>query len=68
MKIIRLSLLFLLFSFNVYSQDQTVELCDHYNNIFTYKSPGTPNCTYNWIIYLNDKPYKTYQTEEITIK
>jgi gliding motility-associated-like protein len=61
-------LLFLLFSSNIYSQDQTVELCKDYNNIFTYYSLGTPNCTYTWKVYLNDRLYKTSFTENITIE
>jgi gliding motility-associated-like protein len=63
-----ITLLLTLVTFNVYSQDQTIELCDNYNNIFTYYSLGTPNCTYTWKLYLNNRLYKTFFTENITIE
>ena len=63
-----ITLLLTLVTLNVYSQDQTVELCNDYNNVFTYYSLGTLNCTYTWKVYFNDKLHKTFQTEEITIE
>ena len=61
-----ISLLFLLISFNLYSQNQIVELCEDSNKIFTYYSLGTPNCEYTWSIKLNNKLIKTFKTEKIT--
>jgi gliding motility-associated-like protein len=61
-------LLLTLVTLNVYSQDQTIELCSDYNNTFTYYSLGTPNCIYTWKIYYNNTLYKVYNTENITLE
>ena len=61
-----LSLLFLLTTFNLYSQNQIVELCEDSNKTFTYYSLGTPNCDYSWSIKLNNGLIRTFKTEEIT--
>ena len=61
-----LTLLFLLITFNLYSQNQIVELCEDSNKTFTYYSLGTPNCVYNWAIKLNNRLIRTFKTEKIT--
>jgi len=61
-----LTLLFLLITFNLYSQNQIVELCEDSNKTFTYYSLGTPNCDYSWSIKLNNGLIRTFKTEEIT--
>jgi len=61
-----LTLLFLLITFNLYSQNQIVELCEDSNKTFTYYSLGTPNCDYSWSIKLNNGLIRTFKAEEIT--
>ena len=57
-----------LFSYNTYSQNQTIELCDGNQRGFTYSAIGTPNCNYTWELYLNNKLQTRYLTETIDIE
>jgi gliding motility-associated-like protein len=61
-----LLLIFLLITFRLYAQNQIIELCEDSNNTFTYYAPGTPNCTYNWLITKNGSNIETFNTEKIT--
>ncbi len=62
-----LIILFLLFSFVGYSQDQTIELCDGNQTSFTYTALGTPDCIYTWKLFKENRLIQTYTTDEISI-
>jgi gliding motility-associated-like protein len=59
--------LFCLLTHLVYSQDQVIELCDDSLKTFTYYAPGTPNCVYNWSVFLAGSLVKTYQGERLEL-
>jgi|688.fasta_scaffold32444_11 gliding motility-associated-like protein len=59
-------LLFLFINFNLYSQNQTIELCEDSNNTFTYNSIGSPDCEYYWEIKLNNWPIFSFTGKEMT--
>jgi hypothetical protein len=64
---ILLAILFCLFSFGAFSQDQIVELCEDSLKEFTYFAPGTPNCEYNWSVYYNNSLLKSYKGENLIL-
>lgn len=66
MKKVFFIILFIVCFIKSYSQDQTIELCEDSNKTFTYYAPGTPNCTYNWLITKDGSNVKTFYTEKIT--
>jgi len=61
-------LICLLFSYNSYAQDQTIELCEGNQRGFTYSAIGTPDCNYTWELYLNNKRIARYLTETIDVE
>ena len=59
--------IFLVISAVAHSQNQVVELCEDSLKTFTYFAPGTPDCEYNWSVYLGGSVVKLYQGEKLQL-
>jgi gliding motility-associated-like protein len=53
---------------NLYGQNQTIEFCDDSLKTFTYLSIGTPNCTYHWSVYQDDRLIQTSNLDHVDVQ
>jgi len=63
----KLLFIFLFLTKTCFAQDQTIELCDGNQQIYTYTSIGAPDCNWTWNVYYNNRIIQTSDKDYITV-